>query len=285
MIECIIFDLDSVLYIPSDFLETTLMISVRAMIDAGLKATPKKALKKLEEIRSLDPNGKDHFDQLCFHFNGRHDPIVIATAIERYWDCKIGIMASAPETNRVLSVLHEKYPLAIVSNGPPLKQAGKVVRLGLSHFFARYDSRLKIQKHFFYAASEMKKVKPYPYLWQKCRKDMGYRFSRAIMVGDRFWEDVFGARRLGMIAIKVNQGPHSHETIGEAFEKASRSKRMMAHFMGKHPKQEILRLMEPDHSIPSLRELEKTVAHVEMTFKRGVHGKVTGTVSAVTTSG
>jgi len=43
--------------------------------------------------------------------------------------------------------------------------------------------------------------------------------------------------------------------------------------------------MEPDYSIHSLRELEKTVAHIEVTLKRGVHGKVTGTVSAVTTSG
>jgi FMN phosphatase YigB (HAD superfamily) len=267
-IECIIFDLDSVLYIPSDFLETTLMISVRAMIDAGLKATPKRALKKLEEIRSIDPNAKDHFDRLCFHFNKRHDPLVIATGIEKYWDCKVGIMASAPETNHILSALHEKYPLAVVSNGPPLKQAGKVVRLGLSHFFARYDARLKIQKHFFYAASERTKVKPYPHLWQKSRKDMGYHFPRALMVGDRYWEDVFGARRLGMIAIKVNQGPHSHETVEEAFEKACQSKGMMAYFMERHTKQEILQLMAPDFIIPSLRELEKTVAHIEETLKK-----------------
>ncbi len=34
-IECINFDLDSVLYIPSDFLETTLLISIRAMIEGG----------------------------------------------------------------------------------------------------------------------------------------------------------------------------------------------------------------------------------------------------------
>jgi FMN phosphatase YigB (HAD superfamily) len=262
-IECIIFDLDSVLYIPSDFLETTLMISVRAMIDAGLKATPKRALKKLKEIRSIDPNGKDHFDRLCFHFNKRHDPLVIATGIEKYWDCKIGIMTSSPETSHVLSALHEKYPLAIVSNGPPLKQAGKVVRLGLSHFFARYDTRLKIQKHFFYAASERTKMKPYPHLWQQSRKDIGYHFPRALMVGDRNWEDVFGARRLGMIAIKVNQGPHSHETVQEAFEKASQSKGMMAYFMERHTKQEILQLMEPNHTIPSLRELEKAIAQIE----------------------
>jgi FMN phosphatase YigB (HAD superfamily) len=266
-LECVIFDLDSVLYIPSDFLETTLMISVRAMIDAGLKATPKRALRKLEDIRSIDPNGKDHFDQLCLHFNKRHDPLVIATGIEKYWDCKIGIMTSAPETIYVLSALHEKYPLAVVSNGPPLKQAGKVVRLGLSHFFSRYDVRSRINKHFFYATSETMKMKPYPHLWQKSRRDIGYHFPRALMVGDRYWEDVFGARRLGMMAVKVNQGPHSHETIAEALEKASQSKRMMAYFTQRHTKQEILQLMEPNLTIPSLRELEKAIVQMEETLR------------------
>lgn len=71
-----------------------------------------------------------------------------------------------------------------------------------------------------------------------------------------------------MIGIKVNQGPHSHETIEEAFEKASRSKGMMAYFLERHTKQEILQLMEPNHAIPSLRELEKAIAQIEETLKQ-----------------
>ncbi|MBU2499377.1 MAG: HAD family hydrolase [Proteobacteria bacterium] len=262
-IECINFDLDSVLYIPSDFLEATLLMTIRAMTETGLKASPKKALKKLKEIRAIDPNAKDHFDQLCLHFNGSSDPLIVAAGIEKYWDCKIGMMTSAPETKLTLRSLYEKYPLAIVSNGPPLKQAGKIVRLGLSHFFSRYDARLKVQNHLFYATSEKRKMKPYPYLWLKSKKAIDYKFPRALMVGDRLWEDVFGARRLGMIAIRVNQGPHSHETVKKAFENASERKAEISFFLKRHTKEEILELMEPDYSITSLGELEKTVSRIE----------------------
>ena len=267
-IECINFDLDSVLYIPSDFLEAALLMTIRAMTETGLKASPKKALKVLKEIRSVNPNAKDHFDQLCLHFNGTSDPLIIAAGIEKYWDCKIGMMITAPETKITLSSLYKKYPLAIVSNGPSLKQAGKIVRLGLSHFFSRGDTHLKVQKHLFYAASEKRKMKPYPFLWLKSRKEIGYRFSRALMVGDRYWEDIFGARRLGMIAVKVNQGPHHQESVSEAFERIFRTRPEVSFFMKRHGKDEILRLMEPHYTIPSLGELEKTVDRIEKNLNR-----------------
>ena len=83
-IACIHFDLDSVLYVPSDFLETALQMSINAMIQVGLKAEKETALSALKAIRSLDSNGKDHFNQLCFHFNNEYDPIVIAAGVEKY---------------------------------------------------------------------------------------------------------------------------------------------------------------------------------------------------------
>jgi len=266
-IECINFDLDSVLYIPSDFLETTLLLSVKAMIETGLKATHRKALKKLEEIRAVNPNGKNHFDQLCVHFNKKPDPLIIAAGIEKYWDCKVGIMTTAPETKLVLSMLHNRYPLAIISNGPPLKQAGKIVRLGLSHLFSRYDRASKVQSHFFFATAERGKTKPYPYLWLQSQKEIGYNFSRALMVGDRYWEDIFGAKRLGMITVKISQGPHAHQTVAQGFEEALRSKAMDTFFLKHHAKKEILEMMKPDYTITSLRKLEDIVSHLEETLQ------------------
>ena len=262
-IECIHFDLDSVLYIPSEFLETSLLVSVKAMIETGLKATPSKALKKLEEIRSSDPNAKNHFDKLCLHFNKRYDPLIIAAGVEKYWDCKVGVMTSAPEAKLVLSALYDKYPLVIITNGPPLKQAGKIVRLGLGHFFSRFDSRRKVQKHHFYATAEKSKMKPFPHLWLKSQKDLGHSFSRAVMVGDRYWEDIFGAKRLGMITVKISQGPHAHETIGEAYKNACESEEMMAFFQKEHTRKEMLNTMKPDYTIASLRRLGDVLAEAE----------------------
>ncbi|MCG2777094.1 MAG: hypothetical protein L6406_15595, partial [Desulfobacterales bacterium] len=85
-IECINFDLDSVLYIPSEFLETALRMSVKAMMQTGLKASLNEALQKLIEIRFLNSNAKNHFNELCFYFNKKYDPLIIAAGIEKYWD-------------------------------------------------------------------------------------------------------------------------------------------------------------------------------------------------------
>ena len=122
-IACIHFDLDSVLYVPADCLETTVQVSVYAMIHACLRAKQKTALSRLWEIRSLDSNAKDHFNKLCFHFNSEYDPIIIAAGVEKYWNCKISLMTSAPEANPILNLLYSKYPLTIITNGPPIKQA------------------------------------------------------------------------------------------------------------------------------------------------------------------
>ncbi len=256
-IQCINFDLDSVLYIPSDFLESTLLMSVKAMLQTGLNAELREAIEKLKEVRSLDSNAKDHFDKLCLFFNKKYDPLIIAAGIEKYWECKIGNMTSAPETMFALSTLYPRYPLAIISNGPALKQAGKIVRLGLAHFFSTYNNKLQLKRHHFYATSEKTRVKPFPYLWLQSKKDIGYEFSSAVMVGDRYWEDIFGAKRLGMITVKVNRGPHAGESIEEAFDKAILNQEMKNYFLKEHSRRNILSLMKPDYTINSLQELVK----------------------------
>lgn len=262
-IACIHFDLDSVLYVPADFLETALQVSVNAMIQAGLRADQKTSLSTLKAIRSLDSNAKDHFNQLCFHFNSEHDPIIIAAGVEKYWDCKISLMTSAPEANPILNLLYSKYPLTIISNGPPIKQAGKITRLSLNHFFSRYDNKMNLRKHYFYASDESGKRKPYPNLWLKAQKDIGFDFSRAIMVGDRYLQDIFGAKRLGMITVKLNQGAHTNEDIDEAFKAYQRLAARHPFFSKEHSPEHVRSLMIPDYTISHLKELEGVVDEIE----------------------
>ena len=262
-IACIHFDLDSVLYVPADFLETALQMSVNAMIQAGLKAEQKTALSRLLKIRSLDSNAKDHFNQLCFYFNNAYDPIIIAAGVEKYWDCKISLMTSAPETNPILNSLCSKYPLTIITNGPPIKQAGKIIRLSLNHFFSRYDNKMNLRKHYFYASDESKKRKPYPHLWLQAQKDMGFDFSQAIMVGDRYLQDIFGAKRLGMTTVKVNQGGHADEAIDEAFEAYQLLINRHPFFSKEHSPEQVRSLMVPDYTISHLKELEGVVDAIE----------------------
>ena len=262
-IVCIHFDLDSVLYVPADFLETALQMSVNAMIKVGLEAEQEKALTELKKIRSIDSNGKDHFNQLCVRFNLENDPIIIAAGVEKYWDCKISLMTTAPEAIPTLRLLQKKYPLTIITNGPPIKQAGKIIRLSLNKFFACYDDAMDLKKHFFYASAEKEQQKPFPHLWQRAQKEMGFDFTKSIMVGDRYLQDIFGAKRLGMITVKVNQGSHISESIDDAFEAYQRLETEHQFFSGQHSSEDVRAMMIPDYTIDHIKELKQVINEVE----------------------
>jgi len=260
-IECIQFDLDSVLYIPAAFLENTLNLTVRVMIENGLQADFEPALDKLNEIRSEDSNAGNHFDLLCEHFNGASDPMIIASGVEKYWDCKAGNMMAAPHAHYVLGRLAQNYPLSIISNGRPVKQAGKLIRLELAHFFTRYDSDKGVYQRFFYATDDAASAKPHPYLWQQSQLDVSFTFENAIMVGDRYWADMLGAKLLGMTTVKINQGEHRFETIGQAYEK---NFYMIDKLFDTPPAQEtVMDFMQPDFEINSLEDLLGVIKEIE----------------------
>lgn len=267
IIDSIHFDLDSVLYIPTEFLEATLALTIKVMIQTGLKASFDDALKTLKQIRSFDSNAENHFDQLCLHFNGNCDPIIIAAGVEKYWDCKIGNMTCAPDTRLILNQLYQSFPLAIISNGKPVKQAGKIYRLGLWHYFSRFNSQFHLEKRFFYASLDNDKQKPYSYLWKVAQKDINFRFSHSVMVGDRFWQDILGSKKLSMVSIKINQGPHAAETMEEVYEKKLASGELEKVFGEKRPKDEVMELMAPDFTISSLREIIPILPQIEEKIK------------------
>ena len=260
-IECIQFDLDSVLYIPAAFLENTLNLTVRVMIENGLQADFDEALAKLHEVRSKDSNAGNHFDLLCEHFNGCLDPLIIASGVEKYWDCKSGNMMAAPHAHYVLGRLSQKYPLSIISNGRPVKQAGKLIRLELAHFFTRYDAEKGVYERFFYATDDPAKAKPHPYLWHKSQQEVSFAFENAIMVGDRYWADMLGAKMLGMTTVKINQGEHRFETPAEAYEKNCY---MVGKLFDTPPAQEkVMDMMQPDFEINSLEDFPGIVKEIE----------------------
>jgi len=260
-IECIHFDLDSVLYIPSDFLENTLRLVVGVMIEYGLQASMDDALKKLHEIRRANSNAQDHFNRLCLHCNGNEDPIVIAAGVEKYWDCKAGGMMTAPGAHDVLERLSQQYPLTLISNGPPVKQAGKITRLGLARFFASYDPQQGTWKHFFYATDDPERAKPKPDLWETARHDLHFSHEKSIMIGDRYWTDMLGAKRLGMTTVKINQGEHQHETVEQVC--AAHEDALGSLFDKPLSKNEAINLMQPDFTLKNLAEVLDVVALLE----------------------
>ena len=260
-VECIHFDLDSVLYVQVNFLKNALRVCAMAMIEQGLRATLDQAHAQLVAIRQTDANAGDHFDRLCHHFNGCCEPLIIAAGVEKYWDCKLGFMMPAPHAHPVLGRLAQQYPLTVISNGIPVKQAAKLFRIGLSQYFNQVDDSPAGRRPLFFATAKPDQAKPHPYLWQEAHKAVSCRFGRAIMVGDRYGTDMLGAKRLGMITVKIDQGEHRHETLLQACQK----------WLDQPPTAwpsllstaELKELMQPDYTIETLAALPAVVEKIE----------------------
>ncbi|MCB9362735.1 HAD-IA family hydrolase [Candidatus Woesearchaeota archaeon] len=261
-LRAICFDLDGVLYMPHEFIRTILLHSVRAMITYGLKAEVDVALDKLIEIRNEDTGATDHFNRLCLHFNRQEDPIIIASGVEKYHESKTAYMQRPKGLDYVLSKLKEHYILCLVSNGRPIKQADKAVRLGIVHYFTKFGSDASIRQRMVYISNDPSKMKPMPYLWNACTQDLGVDFSECVMIGDKLWEDMVGAKRLGMKTIKINQGNHALLSIKDSFVKAKKS----TAFKRLYPKgltlKEFTELATPDAQAIDLTELPGLIQNI-----------------------
>ena len=167
---------------------------------------------------------------------------------------------AAPHAHYVLGSLSQRFPISIISNGRPVKQAAKLVRLGLAHFFTHYDSRKGVYERFFYATDDPALAKPSPFLWKTAQQDMNCSFNHAIMVGDRYWADMLGAKLLGMTTVKINQGEHCNETLAEAYEKNFENAAISGIAASR---EEIWSAMQPDYIIDSLEELPGVVSSIE----------------------
>jgi FMN phosphatase YigB (HAD superfamily) len=101
-------------------------------------------------------------------------------------------------------------------------------------------------------------MKPHPFLWEKAQQELGFDYSQCLMVGDRYWADMLGAKRLGMTTIKINQGEHSRETPDEAMHRGLQGAIQQL----QEAPVALLREMKPDFVIDDLIELIAVVGKI-----------------------
>ncbi|MCB0400576.1 MAG: YjjG family noncanonical pyrimidine nucleotidase [Flavobacteriales bacterium] len=99
-----------------------------------------------------------------------------------------------PYTREVLDYLHGKgYKLHIISNGFEEVQYIKMQESAINHYFD------------VVVLSEKAGVKkPHPYIFKKALKLAGALPVNSLMIGDDFYADILGAKRIGMDQIYFN---------------------------------------------------------------------------------
>lgn len=208
--KAVFFDIDDTLYSTTRFAERARMNAVRAMIRAGLRIAEAEALAELDEvIAEFSSNYEHHYEKLLLRLpeeaQGLNPAILVAAAVVAYHETKSKELAPFPDVAAAFPRLAKAgLTLGIITSGLTVKQAEKLVRLGLLPHLA---------PNGIFISEQLGISKPNPKLWQWACRAMKLRPSDCAYVGDHPVHDVEPVKKLGMKAILNRRGVGKYEGV------------------------------------------------------------------------
>jgi putative hydrolase of the HAD superfamily len=208
-------DVDDTLYSTSEFAATARRAALDAMIRHGLRMPLDDAVAELAEvIAEFGSNYPHHYDRLLrrlpIDFLPPGNPaILVAAAVGAYHDTKYRSLFPFRDVPEVLAKLSASTDLTIgvITEGLEIKQAEKLVRLGLTEWIAR-DA--------IFISDQIGISKPNRKLYLRACASTGVEPPEAMYVGDHPENDIAPAKSIGMVAVRHRWqgGKHAREEGG-----------------------------------------------------------------------
>jgi putative hydrolase of the HAD superfamily len=206
-LRAVFFDIDDTLFATSEFAARARRRAVEAMTSAGLEVDADAAYAELQEVvREFSSNYGRHFHQLLTRLGdcvrpGVHPAIVIATGVRAYHATKEH-MHPYQDAIRILDALRRTDLLrAVLSNGLTIKQAEKLVRLGLANAFSAGA---------IFISEEMGVAKPNSKIFTIACQRLGIEPDEALYVGDNAPMDMDPAHEAGLhTCLRAGNGRHA----------------------------------------------------------------------------
>jgi len=200
-LRAVFFDIDDTLYSTTEFAELARANGVREMIAHGLKMGADEAMRELREvIAEFSSNYEYHFDKLLLRlapeaYEGVNPAILVAAGVMAYHETKINQLKPPPEVKEVLEKLsRSELILGIITMGPQVKQAEKILRLGLMEY---------IDPSAIFISDQMGVGKPNVKLYMKACRQLDIWPLEAMYVGDNPPNDIDPPNQLGMSTVLV----------------------------------------------------------------------------------
>jgi len=199
MIRAVFFDLDDTIVDTSRLADMARRNAIENMIRHGLPVDFDVAYRELLELISeYGSNFDRHFDYLLRRFELPRDPKWIAAGVIAYHNTKFAYLRSVRGTRRLLLELKkEGCKLGIITDGNPIKQWEKVLRLELDDYFDGV-----------FISDYLGVKKPHRRIFEKALRSMEVEPHEALMVGDRLYSDIYGAKQVGMHTVWFRYGKH-----------------------------------------------------------------------------
>jgi len=201
------FDLDDCLFDSTGLSDRARIKGINAMIDLGLKIERQKAIKMITEVvKEYGSNSSNHYNYFIRRYNRLEDneeklPYslqfkYISAAVMAYHKEKIDSIKLYDDVKPCLIKLREKgLKSAIISDGLPIKQYEKILRLGIDDLI---DLTI--------ISDEIGIRKPNPKLFEFCLNKLNIEGKEAIYIGDRLDKDIIPALLNNIYSVYIHRG-------------------------------------------------------------------------------
>ena len=210
----VFFDIDDTLFSTTAFSERARNNAVSAMCGAGLRKDPGEVKGLLDDIvLELSSNSNRHYDALIARLGPEayrpvNPAVIVAAGVVAYHDTKMRELKPFPDVVEVLRGLHglKGLRLGVISEGRSIKQAEKMVRLGLLEFFdplavfiTQADQENDPPSNYSPVPPGLSKAHAEMYTWINAALDVPARCC--MRVGDNPRNDIDPAQAAGWITV------------------------------------------------------------------------------------
>ncbi len=203
-LDAVFFDIDDTLYSSTELADRARARAMDAMAEAGLGA-PRGRVEALlaEIIGEYTSNFPHQFDELLERlpadsYRPVNRAVIVASAVAAYHDTKFRELRPFDDVPGILTGLRSRgVRMGIVTAGVPVKQAEKLVRMGLVGYF---------QPAWIFITDQMELTKQDPRLWREVARRAGVDPERSAYVGDHPVSDVDLPDEVGFVTILARRG-------------------------------------------------------------------------------
>jgi len=213
-LRAVLFDIDDTLFSTTQFAGLARRNAVRAMVQTGLDLPEDVVLKELEEVLAeFSSNYDHHFDQLLRRLRPKalesvNPALIVAAGVAAYHDTKFRELKPFEDVIPLLSALRSAGVITgIITHGWTIKQAEKIVRLGLVPH---------LEKRAVFISDQLGISKPNPKIYALALRDLGLLAPEAMYVGDSLSHDVTPPKSLGMKAVWARRASRFKPGPGDA---------------------------------------------------------------------
>ncbi len=208
-LRAVLFDIDDTLFSTSAFASRARDNAVHAMVEAGLRLPPERVRRELDEvITEFSSNYDHHFDKLLQRLRpssiGRVNPaLIVAAGVAAYHDTKFRELAPWPDVQPLLQgIVAGGLRAGVITHGWTVKQAEKLVRLGLVPLF---------DPGAIFISDQIGIAKPNPKLYQAALVELGLEPQQVLYVGDNPAHDIAPPASLGIRTAWARRGARVKE--------------------------------------------------------------------------